>query len=117
MNREITIWILALGTSFATGCGRVDVTKTAPRSFPPTRAEDIEILMTLPLFQYTELATASTTKWKPKETVKMHNAMRAKTAPLGANAIVIMESGIVVIRNKQYMWTNGFALRYRDDAE
>ncbi len=42
----------------------------------------------------------------------MHNAMRAKTAPLGAHAVVIMESGIIRAINSNKMWSTGVALRY-----
>jgi hypothetical protein len=44
----------------------------------------------------------------------MHNAIRAKTAPLGAHAVIITDSGIVVVRNAPKLWSTGFALRYSD---
>lgn len=105
---------LAIISIFAMpGCATVDVTKTAKGHFSETKPDDIEILMTKPDRQYTELATVSTTKWNPKDTAKMHNALRAKTAPLGANAVIIMASGIVpASMGQQHMWTNGVAIRY-----
>lgn len=96
----------------ATGCATVDVTKTARGFYAPTRPDDVEILMTRPPREFVELATVSTTNWDPKETAKMHNAMRAKSAPLGAQAVVITDSGVVVIRNSPKLWSTGFALRY-----
>ena len=113
IHRSI-IGSVAFVALLSTGCATVDVTKTAKGFFSATRADDVDILMTLPDRKYTELATVSTTNWHPRETAKMHNAMRAKTAPLGANAVIILESGIVVTRNRQYMWTSGVALRYKD---
>lgn len=99
------------------GCATVDVTKTAKGFYPATKADDIEILMTRPNREYVELGTISTTKWNPKETAKMHNALRAKTAPLGAQAVIITDSGIVSgPYNSQLMWTSGVAVRYDQES-
>lgn len=115
MRPLLTIAILALVLSFASGCATVDVTKTAKGFYSATRPDDVEIFMTRPDRKFLELATVSTTKWKPSDTAKMHNALRAKTAPLGAHAVLIMDSGIVRgPYNTQWMWTNGVAVRYPD---
>ena len=90
MKRLSVLGILTLGVLLGTGCATVDVTKTAKGFFSPTRPADVEILMTLPQREYSELATVATANWRPSETAKMHNAMRAKTAPLGAHAVVIL---------------------------
>lgn len=100
-----------------TGCATVDVTKTAKGFFEPTRPDDVEILMSRPSRGYVELATVSTANWKTEETAKMHNAMRAKTAPLGAHAVIITDSGIVIVRNSPKLWCTGFALRYEGTGE
>lgn len=100
-----------------TGCATVDVTKTAKGFFEPTRPDDVEILMSRPSRPFVELATVSTSNWDTEETAKMHNAMRAKTAPLGAHAVVITDSGIVVIRNSPKLWCTGFALRYEGQGQ
>lgn len=94
------------------GCATVDVTKTVKGYYDATRPDDVEILMTVPGRKYIELATVSTTNWDPKETAKMHNALRAKSAPLGAHAVVITQSGVVVVRNTPKLWSTGFALRF-----
>jgi plasmid stabilization system protein ParE len=110
--------ILLLGVLVCTGCASVSVTKTAKGFYSPTQADDIEILMTRTDRDYIELATVATANWNPSETAKMHNAMRAKTAPLGANAVIILESGI--IRESAFsstMWTSGVAIRYKNDDE
>ncbi|MBI5863106.1 MAG: hypothetical protein HZB38_01070 [Planctomycetes bacterium] len=100
-----------------TGCATVDVTKTAKGFFEPTRPDDVEILMSRPSRSFVELATVSTANWNTEETAKMHNAMRAKTAPLGAQAVVITDSGIVIIRNSPKLWCTGFALRYEGPGQ
>jgi hypothetical protein len=94
------------------GCATVDVTKTAKGFFPPTIPDDVEILMTKASQDYVELATISTTNWKPSQTAKMHNAIRAKTAPLGANAVLLTASGIGPGDNNT-IWTTGVAIRYK----
>jgi uncharacterized protein YceK len=107
--------IVVLGSLvLLSGCATVDVTKTAKGFYPATRADDVEILMSRPERSYAELATVSTANWSPSETAKMHNAIRAKTAPLGAHAVIITDSGIVVVRNAPKLWSTGFALRYSD---
>ncbi|MBW7904881.1 MAG: hypothetical protein LC135_09745 [Phycisphaerae bacterium] len=100
-----------------TGCATVDVTKTAKGFFEPTRPDDVEILMSRPSRSFVELATVSTANWNTGETAKMHNAIRAKTAPLGAHAVVITDSGIVIIRNSPKLWCTGFALRYEGTGQ
>ena len=117
MTRTSVLGILTLGVLLGTGCATVDVTKTAKGFFAPTRPDDVEILMTLPQRAYVELATVSTTNWNPAETAKMHNAMRAKTAPLGAHAVIIMESGIIRANYSSKMWSTGVALRYKSNKE
>ena len=94
------------------GCASVSVTKTAKGYFEPTAPDDIEILVTVPQQRaYTELATVTTQHWETADTAKMHNSLRAKCAPLGANAVVLISSGI---DNKGYFWASGVAIRYKD---
>ncbi len=106
------VCIVLICVVWVTGCASVDVTKTAKGFFPATKADDVEILMTRPERRYLEMATISTTNWSPSETAKMHNAMRAKTAPLGAHAVVVIDSGIIYAGGKYKMWTSGVAIRY-----
>lgn len=91
------------------GCASVDVTKTAKGFYEPTNAGDIEILMTVPDRKYVELGTVSTTGWTTGDTAKMHNALRAKTAPLGADAVILTDTG----RDYNgYLWGNGVAIKF-----
>jgi len=93
------------------GCAAVNVTKTGKGYFAPTNPNDVEILVTVPPHAYTELATVMTYKWSFKETAKMHNALRSKCAPLGANAVILGNSGI---DSGGYFWSSGVAIRYKD---
>lgn len=70
--------------------------------------------MTRPDVDYVELATVSTTNWAPSETAKMHNLLRAKTAPLGAHAVVITNSGILRVGDRDVLWATGVAIKYKD---
>ena len=76
------------------GCASVTVTKTGKGYFEPTNPDDVEILMTVPPREFVEIAVVATQNWKAKSTAKMHNSLRAKCAPLGANAVVLRDSGI-----------------------
>jgi hypothetical protein len=98
---------------FVCGCQTVDVTKTAKGFYEPTNPNDVEILMTRPTRPYVELATISTTGWFPSDTAKMHNALRAKSAPVGADAVILANSGIDI---NGYLWCTGVAVRYTDAA-
>lgn len=108
--------MLVVGSLFMTGCATVDVTKTAKGFFSSTTPDNVEILMTKIDRDYIELATVSTTNWNPSETAKMHNAMRAKTAALGAHAVLITDSGIIRNGNSSKMWTTGVAVRYETES-
>lgn len=93
------------------GCATVTVTKTAKGYFAPTDPDEVEILMTRPERSYTELATVTTTKWPTAEAAKMHNSLRAKAAPLGANAVILISSGI---DPSGHYWASGVAIRYNE---
>ena len=93
------------------GCASlVTITKTAKGYFPPTDPDEIEILVTVPDRGFIELATVATQKWPTGATAKMHNSLRAKCAPLGANAVVLGSSGM----DRGYFWASGVAIRYKD---
>jgi len=104
------LFIASLLASSVAGCAHVDVTKTAQGFHEPTRADDVEILMTKPDRKFIELGTISTSRWNARETAKMHNALRSKSAPLGANAVVLLNSGIDA---DGYLWSTGVAIRYQ----
>ena len=109
MSRIAIALFLLTGLSLA-GCAEVYMTKTAKGFFPQTRPDDIEILMMKPDRPYIELASIATNNWKPGQIAKMHNALRAKAAPLGADAVVCFNSGII----GKYLWATGAAIRYTD---
>lgn len=95
----------------ACGCASVSVTKTAKGYFQPTDPDEVEILVTVPDRKFIELATVTTKKWSTAATAKMHNSLRAKCAPLGANAVILGSSGIDY---NGYFWASGVAIRYKD---
>ncbi|OHB77890.1 MAG: hypothetical protein A2Z25_07950 [Planctomycetes bacterium RBG_16_55_9] len=93
------------------GCASVTVTKTGKGYFPATDPDEVEILMTVPQREFIEIATVTTQEWETKATAKMHNSLRAKCAPLGANAVILRDSGI---DPSGLFWANGVAIRYKD---
>jgi hypothetical protein len=103
---------LALITSIAllAGCAVVDVTKTAQGFYPPTNPNTVLILKTVPPQKYVELGTVTITRFPVGDTAKMHNAIRAKAAPLGANAVILMQEGILENGTR---WATGVAIRYQ----
>ena len=103
--------IVCVGLSLAilAGCQNVDVVKTGKGFYEPTRPDDIQVLMTRPDKPFEEVGTISTSMWNPDSSAKMHNALRAKCAPLGADAVIIMSSGM----DRGYIWTSGVAICYK----
>jgi hypothetical protein len=60
----------------------------------PTSAAEVMSLKTRPERSYEELGVLTVTGFAPSETAKMHNGIRAKAAPLGADAVIITDEGI-----------------------
>jgi hypothetical protein len=96
MKTKILSLLTVLITScFFVGCASVDVTKTAKGFHAPTNPNDVEILLTKPTRSYEELGTINAVGFLPSETAKMHNALRTKAAPLGANAVILTGQGMI----------------------
>jgi hypothetical protein len=96
------------------GCASVDVTKTGKGFYEPTDPNEVDILITGCDKPYIELGSVTVTGFEPTETAKMHNAIRAKAAGLGANAVIIKNEGLV---NDGWgglkRWAMGAAIRYK----
>ncbi len=96
------------------GCAAVDVTKTAAGFYEPTDPNKVEILKTKPDRKFLELGTLTVTGFESSETAKMHNAIRAKAAPLGANAVILTEEGMTPSGFGSYKrWATGVAIRFQ----
>jgi hypothetical protein len=108
--RNVFLASLVVASLALVGCQTVDVTKTAKGSFEPTKAADVEILRTRPDRRYIELATVTTTGHSPSSEAKMHNALREKTSQLGANAVILTESGL---DHNNMLWSRGVAIRWQ----
>ena len=111
----------ALAAAILGGCATatIDVTKTSKGVYASTNPNEVEILTVVPKDrQFIELATVSTTGWKPSDTATMHNALRSKSAPIGADAVILVSSGIVTsgagLSETQHLWATGTAIRYTD---
>ena len=64
-------------------------TDEANRYYSPVRYPE-----KTPEESYEELGVLTVTGFAPSETAKMHNAIRAKAAPLGADAVIVTDEGI-----------------------
>lgn len=109
MKKAIAIIIAAS----LTACASVDVTKTAKGFYNPTDANNVEILKTVPKRPYEELGTVTVTGFNPSDTAKMHNAVRAKSAALGANAVILTEEGIFNDGWGISRWATGVAIVFK----
>ena len=94
-------------------CANVDVTKTASGTFSATNPNNVEVLKTRPEKPYIELGTITVSGFASGETAKMHNAIREKSAPLGANAVILTEEGLIPRSFGMDRWATGVAIRYK----
>jgi len=106
VSLALVCWLLA-------GCAVVDVTKTTKGFYDPTNPNDVEILKTRPDKPYVELGTVTATNFAPSDTAVMHNAIRAKSAALGATAVILTEEGILPGGFGGRRWAMGVAIRYK----
>lgn len=95
------------------GCASVDVTKTAKGYYEPTNPNEVQILKTIPDKKYTELGTVTVTGFIPSDTAKMHNAIRSKSAALGADAVLLTDEGVVYNGWSMTRWALGVAIKYK----
>lgn len=95
------------------GCATVDVTKTAKGFYDRTNPNEVEILKTRPERSYEELGTVTAAGFVPTDTAKMHNAIRTKSAALGAQAVILTEEGMLPDGwGGGKKWATGVAVRY-----
>ena len=109
--------ILFVVMALIIGCASVDVTKTAKGFYDPTDPNEVDILMTGSDKPYIELGSVTVTGFAPDETAKMHNAIRAKAAELGANAVILKNEGIVNDGWSMKRWAMGAAIRYKENVQ
>lgn len=113
-KRNLAPLVLALSVLILGGCAAVDITKTASGFYEPTDPNKVEILKTKPDRKFVELGTLTVTGFDSQETAKMHNAIRAKAAPLGANGVIITDEGMTPGGWGTYKrWATGVAIRFQ----
>jgi hypothetical protein len=106
--------IFLISLFLVSACANVDITKTSSGFYDPTDPNTVEILKTRPSKAYEELGTLTVTGFSSTETALMHNAIRAKAATLGANAVILTEEGLIPKGWGNYeRWANGVAIRYK----
>lgn len=102
-------------SALLTSCASVDVTKTASGFYEPTNANKVEILKTKPERKFVELGTVTVTGFDAKDVAKMHNGIRAKAAPLGADAVILTDEGLTPAGFGTYTrWATGVAIHFTD---
>lgn len=112
---KLRVLMAVFATMFVFGCASVDVTKTSEGYYEPTNAAELDILKTVPSEKYTELGTVTVTGFDSGEVAKMHNAIRAKSAALGANAVILTDEGLIPKGFGTFeRWATGVAIRYEE---
>jgi hypothetical protein len=114
MKSTISITLFAFAALFLVGCASVDITKTGAGYFAPTNPNQVEILMTVPTKPFVEIGTVTVSGFQATEEAKMHNAIRAKAAPLGATSVIIQSQGMIPKGFGTFeRWVTGVAIRYK----
>lgn len=100
------------------GCSSVRVTRTDKTHHNPTDPNKVEIVLIQPQKPYEEIGTVKVTGFgtSGEDTAKMYNAIRAKAAPLGANAVILTNQGNVTGAFTVKMWAQGVAIRYKTEG-
>lgn len=110
------IIFIILMITLVTACANVSVTKTVDGFYEPTNPSLVQILKTLPDRTYVELGTVTASGFDSKDVAKMHNALRNKSATLGANAVLLTDEGLVPQGFGSYQrWGTGVAIVYTDE--
>lgn len=113
MKKTITT-TLAIALFALAGCATVDITKTGSGYYDPVAPSTVEILKTKPDRPYVELATIDVSGFNPRDTAKMHNAIRSKAGPVGATAVIITDESMMY---QPYVgatkYVSGVAIRYK----
>jgi hypothetical protein len=109
------VLLLPVSAALLCACGAVvNVTQTATGVHQATNPNEVEIIRTRPTRHFEELATVTANRFGVDEAGKMDNALRSKSAPLGADAVLILEEGIVYHGSGYFeRWATGIAIRYR----
>lgn len=106
-SAAIAIFVITMA-----GCASVNVTKTASGYFEPTNPNDVQILKTRPDKKYIELGTLSVEGYDIGEVAKMYNAIRAKAAPLGADAVIITDESVLQSGFEKQRYATGVAIKF-----
>jgi hypothetical protein len=113
MRAQVLLAVLVFFASLSCAVERINVTKTTKAVYTPTDPTAVEILVNRPQRPFIELATVGATDVNVNDIAKMHDTLRAKAAPLGADAVVIMNQGIA----GRYIWVTGVVIRYKTGKE
>jgi len=97
------------------GCATVDITKTSKGFEDPSDPNEIQILKTVPDRKYKELGDVTASGFSSRQTAKMHNAIRAKAAGLGADAVILTDEGLLPgAFATAAKWATGVAIKFED---
>lgn len=113
MNKTKTLLFALTVASMLASCAVVDITKTGQGYYDPVPAAQVDILKTKPDRSYVELATLDTSGFSTRQTAKMHNAIRAKAGPIGANAVIITDESVIPAFGGPQKFASGVAIRYK----
>ena len=107
------IYLLSVTVLLGCASANVDVTKTGKGYYEPTKASLVQILKTIPEKSYVELGAVTVSGFGSNDVAKMHNAIRAESAPLGADAVIITDEGLTPDGwGVFYRWATGVAIKY-----
>jgi hypothetical protein len=96
----------------AAGCSSTTAVRTSETKYRSTNWRDVQVLTVRPERSFEEIGSLNTSGWKQKETKALYEDLRKQAAKMGANAVLITESGVSGIKEEQ--WLRAAAIRYSD---
>jgi hypothetical protein len=92
----------------------VEVVPTATGVHEAKDPAEIEIIRMPPARSFEKLATVKAHRFRVDKADEMYRALRSKSAPLGADAVVIVDEGVMYAgHGYPERWVTGIAIRYR----
>jgi hypothetical protein len=103
------------GCIIVPGCSNTTAVRTSETRYRSTKWQDVQVLTVRPERSFEEIGTLNTSGWKQKKTKALYEDLRKQAAKMGANAVLITESGVSGIKEEQ--WLRAAAIRYTDLPE
>jgi hypothetical protein len=96
-------------------CSSTTAVRTGSTKHKSTNWRDVQVLTVRPERSFEEIGTLNTSGWKQKDTKKLYEDLRKQAAKMGANAVLVTETGVAGLKEEQ--WLRAAAIRYGEAGD